>query len=188
MDNRQQILHCALQLFAARGYDAVGIQEIVDVAGITKPTLYHYFGSKRGLLDAVVREYADPFTQHIRQASAYQGDLTGTLTKIVSTAFQYARENPTFYRLHLALWFAPSESDALQTVAPIHEHLYTLIEAVFAQAVADHGNMRGRQQAYATTFWGMINTYVVLALNNYTELNDHLVAQAVRQFSYGIYS
>ena len=30
-----------------KGYDAVGVQEIVDTAGITKPTLYYYFGSKR---------------------------------------------------------------------------------------------------------------------------------------------
>ena len=32
MDNRSNILECAMALFAARGYDAVGIQEIVDAA------------------------------------------------------------------------------------------------------------------------------------------------------------
>ena len=53
MDNRSAILSNALRLFAARGYDAVGIQEIVDEAGITKPTLYHYFGSKQGLLESL---------------------------------------------------------------------------------------------------------------------------------------
>jgi TetR/AcrR family transcriptional regulator len=54
MDNRSALLTHALQLFAARGYDAVGVQEIVEAAGITKPTLYHYFGSKRGLLDTLL--------------------------------------------------------------------------------------------------------------------------------------
>ena len=54
MDNRSKILSCALKLFSARGYDAVGVQEIVDAAGITKPTLYHYFGSKRGLLETLL--------------------------------------------------------------------------------------------------------------------------------------
>ena len=47
-DNRAKILACAMQLFAARGYDAVGVQEIVDAVGIAKPTLYHFFGSKAG--------------------------------------------------------------------------------------------------------------------------------------------
>ena len=59
MENRDHILDCALRLFAARGYDAVGVQEIVELAGLTKPTLYHYFGSKRGLL-----ETDSPFYSH----------------------------------------------------------------------------------------------------------------------------
>ena len=43
MDNREKILNCALELFHARGYDAVGVQEIAETAGVTKPTLYYYF-------------------------------------------------------------------------------------------------------------------------------------------------
>lgn len=53
MDNRMNILQKALQLFYEKGYDAIGVQEIADAAGVTKPTLYHYFGSKYGLLEAV---------------------------------------------------------------------------------------------------------------------------------------
>ena len=45
MDNRERILQCALELFYAKGYDAVGVQEIAQKAGITKPTLYYYFGN-----------------------------------------------------------------------------------------------------------------------------------------------
>ena len=53
MDNREAILSEALHLFYVRGYDAVGVQEIVDAAGVTKPTLYYYFGSKKGLLETL---------------------------------------------------------------------------------------------------------------------------------------
>ena len=41
MDNRELLLNTALELFHAKGYDAVGVQEIVDRAGVTKPTLYY---------------------------------------------------------------------------------------------------------------------------------------------------
>ena len=59
MDNKEKILQCALELFYARGYDAVGVQEIAETAGVTKPTLYYYFGSKKGLLETLLEtEYA----------------------------------------------------------------------------------------------------------------------------------
>ena len=33
-DNRSRLLTCALDLFAARGYDAVGVQEVAEAAGV----------------------------------------------------------------------------------------------------------------------------------------------------------
>lgn len=43
MDNREKILKCALNLFYTKGYDAVGVQEIAESAGVTKPTLLSLF-------------------------------------------------------------------------------------------------------------------------------------------------
>lgn len=188
MDNRYAILECALRLFAARGYDAVGVQEIVDEAGITKPTLYHYFGSKRGLLEALLEREFGGFNQLLNTAAAYQGDLPGTLRQIALAVFDFARANPAFYRLQLSLWFAPQESEGCQVVTPFLQQQHEMVERVFAQAVREHGNMRGRQRAYATTFIGMLNTYAGMALNGHTRLTPELAEQAVRQFQYGIYS
>ena len=39
----------AAKLFAERGYDATSVREIVEAAGVAKPTLYYYFRSKEGL-------------------------------------------------------------------------------------------------------------------------------------------
>ena len=188
MDNRAAILACALKLFAARGYDAVGVQEIVEAAGITKPTLYHYFGSKQGLLDTLLREHFDQLHAAVKTASAYQGDLPLTLNRVAAAYFDFANQNKVFYRLQLALWFAPPASDAFKAVSRPNNDLYRLIEELFVRAAADHGNMRGRHQAYAATFIGMINNYVALSLNGYAKLDDQLVYQAVHQFMHGIFS
>ncbi len=188
MDTRAEILAQALRLFTARGYDAVGVQEIVEGAGVTKPTLYHYFGSKRGLLAALLGGYFAQFNRLIQMAAAYQGDLPLTLQRIAAAYFEFARANPAFYRFHLALWFAPPESEGFEVVVGFLQEQNALIEQVFRLAARDHGNMRGRQQAYAATFSGMLNTYIGLALNGYTRLDDALLRQAVHQFQHGIYS
>ena len=96
MDNRAKLLACALQLFASRGYDAVGVQEIVEAAGIAKPTLYHYFGSKHGLLDTLLTEYFTRLYKAIEPAAAYHGDLPLTLDQIAAAYFDFAKENRLF--------------------------------------------------------------------------------------------
>ena len=45
----QLILDEAGQVFARAGYDAASMDEIAQVAGVSKPMLYAYFGSKEGL-------------------------------------------------------------------------------------------------------------------------------------------
>ena len=65
MDNRERILQCALELFYAKGYDAVGVQEIAQKAGITKPTLYYYFGSKYGLLETLLTKHLKNWSGHL---------------------------------------------------------------------------------------------------------------------------
>ena len=188
MDNRQKILDQALRLFADRGYDAVGVQEIAEAAGVTKPTLYHYFGSKHGLLESLLAEYFQRLNQALAAAADYQHDLPLSLERVIRAYFDFARRYPTFYRLQLALWFSPRYSQAQAAVARWSSQQFAMIEEMFARAVSDHGNMAGRQRAYASSLIGVVNTYIGLALNGYTELDDHLVQQAVRQFQYGIYS
>ena len=188
MENRERLLECALKLFSTRGYDAVGVQQIVQAAGVTKPTLYHYFGSKRGLLEALLGEYFGQMNRLLLEASAYSGNLPGTLERITTALFEFARENPAFYRMQLALWFAPQDSEGFQVVSSLNAAQHEILEVLFRQAAQDHGNMRGRHRAYAATFLGMINTYITLALNGLSRLDANLIRQAVHQFQHGIYS
>lgn len=188
MDNRTAILNCALELFAARGYDAVGVQEVVEAAGVTKPTLYHYFGSKQGLLQALLATYQQPFNQAVQAAAAYQGDLPDTLWNLARAYFEFAMQNPVYYRMQLAMYFAPQQSEAHQMIRGFNAEQYRMVEGVFSAAVQQHGNMRGRHQLYAATFVGMLNTCIGLWLNGYLQLDDDLTERVLRQFQYGIYS
>ncbi|MDD3059302.1 MAG: helix-turn-helix domain containing protein, partial [Sphaerochaeta sp.] len=56
-NTREHILLQALRLFAKKGYEAIGVAAICEAAGITKPTMYYHFGSKRGLLEALISHW-----------------------------------------------------------------------------------------------------------------------------------
>ena len=49
----ERLIEAATELFAAKGFDRVAVQEIVDRAGVTKGAMYHYFGSKDDLLSEI---------------------------------------------------------------------------------------------------------------------------------------
>jgi AcrR family transcriptional regulator len=48
----------ALQAFSVRGYSAVRLSDIATDAGVTRGAVYWHFGSKKGLLLAILREFA----------------------------------------------------------------------------------------------------------------------------------
>jgi AcrR family transcriptional regulator len=57
-ERRRQLVALGMELFSARPYDAVSIDELAREAGISKGLLYHYFPTKRDFYLATVREAA----------------------------------------------------------------------------------------------------------------------------------
>jgi AcrR family transcriptional regulator len=188
MDNRQRLLDCALDLFSQRGFDAVGVSEVVEAIGVTKPTLYHYFDSKRGLLDALLRREGSRLLREVLYASIYQGDITLTLETIVRTYFAFSQHATAYYRMQLGMYFSPPESEANQAIRPYTNQQKEIMEGLFIQAAEGHGNLRGRHVQYAAGFLGVINAMIGLYLNTEIALTDELVYQTVHQFMHGIFS
>lgn len=59
---REDIVRQIAPIFLERGYDNVSINEIVDVVGGSKTTIYSLFGGKEGLMEAVVRHITSEVT------------------------------------------------------------------------------------------------------------------------------
>lgn len=62
---RRALVAAARALFAERGYAAVGTEEIVRGAGVTRGALYHHFGGKRDLFEAVYEQIEAELAERI---------------------------------------------------------------------------------------------------------------------------
>src|SRR5262245_35109532 len=62
---RDKIVRSAAKLFLEKGYDNVSINDIIDVVGGSKGTIYSNFGSKEKLFEAVVEQMCSDVTIRI---------------------------------------------------------------------------------------------------------------------------
>jgi AcrR family transcriptional regulator len=73
LERKQQLLDCAAELFAERGYAETRVIDIVKAAGVAKGLFYWYFDNK----EALFRELVVLNRQRLRQAQASAIDPTG---------------------------------------------------------------------------------------------------------------
>jgi AcrR family transcriptional regulator len=66
---REGLLTAARALFAQRGYGAVGTEEIVRAAGVTRGALYHQFRDKEQLFEAVFEQVEAETTQRVAEGA-----------------------------------------------------------------------------------------------------------------------
>ena len=126
----ERILRTALELFAVKGYDATSVREICAAAGITKPTLYHFFGSKDGVLTALVNSGFTRFRRIVDDAMAEPGPMQTRLKVLTRALFASACEQPTFWRfMHSIVWAPPG------TAPPVKcDEFYDGVVSVLARA------------------------------------------------------
>ena len=128
-DTRKKILDQALELFAARGYDAVSVGEIAEAVGIKAPSLYNHFPSKQAIFDALVASTAARYEAdtgkidiHVQNAPqdipAFSQITSDALFEKVRQIFEYSLHDKTiasFRRMMTIEQFRSPELAALYT-------------------------------------------------------------------------
>jgi TetR/AcrR family transcriptional regulator len=165
-DRRQQILTAALKRFAEKGYAGTSIQEIVDAARVTKPTLYYYFRNKADLYRALVEWAYDQRYRLMQEAAGRSRHLAGQLTEICSVLFEFIRDQRELTRLAFATAFAapgevPAEAGCSQKGLHSFEFLRDLIGKAAAQGELSH---RFAPEELAMAFVGMMHVHIMVFL------------------------
>lgn len=72
---RSEIVRLATARFAVDGYAGVALEDLMAEAGLTRGALYHHFGSKRGLFQAVVEHAQLGVARAVEQAATGHDDV-----------------------------------------------------------------------------------------------------------------
>ena len=158
---RERLLAAAADLFARRGYADTPVREICRQAGVSKPALYYYFGSKAGLINALLAETADRFLDEMRRIAQEPGSVRDRLRAIARGVFRQSGAAPDAGRFFYACLFAPSRAGGEHDSGRIVPELFQLTKGIF-----EEGQRRREVSAeYEPEFCAMV---LLGALQGYT--------------------
>ena len=136
----EKLLDAARELFGEQGYDATSIAEIGLRAGIAKSVLYHHFGSKAALYQAVIEADGSALVEAVAAAVPPPGGAGARLRPGVDAYLRFLSEHPATWRLVLR---DPPRDRELQRA---HEAVARDVSAALRDLLADPGKAKAKPQ------------------------------------------
>lgn len=185
---RGALIGAARELFGAQGYADVGTQAIVEAAGVTRGALYHQFGDKKGLFEAVFDAVEEETIGGAAQAVLDAGELAPLETMLVAVdAFMEAISAPGITRITMI--DAPAVLGWEGWRARGEKYGLAVIESLIAQAIAKGQMVPQPSRPLAHVVLGMLDESALYV----TRAEDRDVAAAevravIAQFFRGLTS
>lgn len=98
-EGQEALLAAARELMAEKGLPRVTVREVAERAGVQPALVSYYFGSKRGLLQAVVADVASRMLVHMRESAGRGAHFEERLRAIVHDYMSLVGEDPYGPRL-----------------------------------------------------------------------------------------
>jgi AcrR family transcriptional regulator len=133
---RARLLRAAVCVFDRKGYAAASVREIVEIAGVTKPALYYHFGSKEGVLTAVLREAARAFTAAMERGLSRPGTARDRLFAICADLHGLFREHVPVVRVAHSVFFGPVEGVPQFDFSTFDRHMELAVRQIVADGQA----------------------------------------------------
>jgi AcrR family transcriptional regulator len=109
MRSRELVLDAAERVMAEDGFEAATLARVVAESGIPMSSVYHYYGSKEGILLAVMERGAERFFADLPDPEQRVGRASAYLKAVVSTAAQTLARHPNFLRLLIVFVIQPPQ-------------------------------------------------------------------------------
>ncbi len=109
MKSRELVLDAAERVMAEHGFEAATVARVVEEAGIPLSSVYHYYGSKDGILLAVMERGAERFFVDLPEWDRRTGRPAQHVARIISAAIRTLERHPDFLRLLIVLAAQPPD-------------------------------------------------------------------------------
>lgn len=128
--NVNSVLEKSIKLFWEHGFRGCSINEIVNVTGVNRFSLYHEFENKEGILYASLKLYKDRHFQEKLDCLNMEGSLPGILKDFYLSFIDETNAIPGCYFIHVATELADQDEKIRTMVDTFLSEVESIINAV----------------------------------------------------------
>jgi TetR/AcrR family acrAB operon transcriptional repressor len=168
---RQDLLEAALTSFSQQGYAAARLEDIAEAAGVTRGAIYHHFGSKAELFQALVEDASALGSNVVQNAIAEGGTFVEITRRVLVRTMHLLEDNRRFREIMALTLFKTGGSPELDAFAQQrYEQARTQVEQIagFFRAGIEQGALRSdlAPDTAARAFLAYQNGLALLWLSN----------------------
>jgi len=188
MDTRESILEAAQNLFGERGFSKTTLEDVAQVAGVSRPLVYRYFGDKRELFALVVARVLKEWNGVLRVEAAHATPGTAhTLRLVLRACLDFARTRSVLRGLLLR-----DARLVRAEIGPVLDEGRAMLPALLREVLAlgvERGDVRSDLDLddMAHVVAEVFVSYTLLVLSDIaTEQSERRVATVIEALLYGV--
>lgn len=180
LERESQILAVASEVFGTEGFAATNIQAVADQAGISKPLIYNYFGSKEGLFLACLERAGDILADEIERVA--RGGTVGIERGMFTLQALFTVLEPQRYLWRLIYdSTAPRDGAVAATTAHYADRIGKLADEGVTELMQLGGNAQPADVSSMTAVWlGIVDSLVNWWIDRPEESADAMYQRCLR--------
>jgi AcrR family transcriptional regulator len=136
---RAAILHATQQLVFSKGFERMTVQDVLDELGMSIGAFYHYFDSKRALLDGLIQSMLDDMVQVLLPV-VHDPHLLATekLQRYFATMFRWRTDHRDALQALVQVWYADENAPVRQRLRSVMlARLSALLTEILQQGITE---------------------------------------------------
>jgi AcrR family transcriptional regulator len=183
-EREDQIVQAATEIFGARGFAATSVADVAERAGISKPLVYQYFGSKEGLFRACLHRAGDILAGEMERIA--RGEAVGLerALRTLQGTFALLEPQPWIWRLFFDQTVPQGEEGIAAEIALYADRVAGLAAEGVGEMMRLAGNDDPLDISALTAVWmSVADSLVTWWLDHPEESAEAMTQRCVRLFT-----
>ena len=155
---RERLLAAALRLFAAKGYAATTVRDMLRAAAVTAPVLYYHFGNKEGIFLAMMRDALSEFEATGHAALSAPGTAAERILHFFDSMFELIMQHLDVMRVLDGFYYGPPQGAPFFDFEAIHQRFIEMLTGLVHEGVESGEFRRADPEDLA---WALVGPFEV---------------------------